>query len=282
MKPLGWIVWGIVSALVIMTYGDIRKGGVKRRVGLLFDAIAIPLLLLTVFTEVSKLHLLWTIPMAMVGSFAAMAWWSYKEVIGKQQKMERAVREAAAKIPPVTLPLFGTLNWDGMESWEGEICLPAWAGFQSRGGAYGAEDSEASSDGAARMLITPATVTSPPAESQRRALQLHIDRGSEIVQSVLAVLPQYYKDLRESWESDLPDMPAVPPHSEAFKNLIGLHQVHIHPFEKDGIAYVGLEFGCDWDEEHGLGIVLHGAQVVDIGGADISFSWQPDETTSKA
>jgi hypothetical protein len=281
-KLLGWVVWVCVLVLVVMSLGDIRKGGVKRRVAMLFDAIAVPLLLLTVFTQFSKFHLLWIIPIAMGCCFVAMVWWSFREAAAKQNVMEQEIRKAAAKVPPLKLPLFGDLTWDGIESWEGEICLPAWVGFQSRGGAYGAENSETPSDGTARMLINPATPESPPSDPQHRGLQFQIDEGTAVVQSVLAALSEYYKDLKESWKDDFPDMPPVPQHPAAFKGMFGLHQIHIHPLEKDGMAYVGLEFGCDWDEEHGLGIILHGAKVIEIGQADTSFCWQPDETASQA
>jgi hypothetical protein len=53
--------------------------------------------------------------------------------------------------------------------------------------------------------------------------------------------------------------------------LIGLHALHVHPVEKDGLPYVGFELGCTWDHEHGLGVLMHGPRVVDIGGADTAF-----------
>jgi hypothetical protein len=44
------------------------------------------------------------------------------------------------------------------------------------------------------------------------------------------------------------------------------------------MSYVGLEFGCSWDKEHGFGVMLHGSRVFDIGSADTSFAWQPKES----
>jgi hypothetical protein len=35
--------------------------------------------------------------------------------------------------------------------------------------------------------------------------------------------------------------------------------------------YVGFEFGCTWDDEHGLGVLMHGERVVDVGGAETAF-----------
>ena len=46
----------------------------------------------------------------------------------------------------------------------------------------------------------------------------------------------------------------------------------MHPIAKDGFAYIGLELGCTWDEEHGAGVLLHCGRIVDIGQADMSFN----------
>ena len=41
---------------------------------------------------------------------------------------------------------------------------------------------------------------------------------------------------------------------------------------KDGIAYVGLEFGCEWDSEHGMGVMLHRDRILELSQADSSFN----------
>jgi len=56
-----------------------------------------------------------------------------------------------------------------------------------------------------------------------------------------------------------------------FRKLIGLHSVHIHQITKNGLPYVGFEFGCTWDEEHGLGVLMHGTRSVEVGGADTAI-----------
>jgi len=55
------------------------------------------------------------------------------------------------------------------------------------------------------------------------------------------------------------------------RKLIGLHTVHIHQVSKNGVPYAGYEFGCTWDDEHGLGILMNGTRPVEIGGADAAF-----------
>lgn len=59
---------------------------------------------------------------------------------------------------------------------------------------------------------------------------------------------------------------------EDLRNVMGLHDVHIHGLAKDGVPLVGYEFGCDWEEEHGLGVLMYGMQVLEIGNADSSFT----------
>lgn len=56
-----------------------------------------------------------------------------------------------------------------------------------------------------------------------------------------------------------------------FKSLIGLSAVHLLHISKEGTAYVGYEFGCTWDDEHGLGVMTHKDRIIEIGGADTSF-----------
>src|ERR1700733_3035369 len=60
--------------------------------------------------------------------------------------------------------------------------------------------------------------------------------------------------------------------TEEFRQLIGLHNVHFVPLLKEGLPYVGYEFGCTWDGEHGLGVLMHGSRVVEVGDADTAFT----------
>lgn len=45
--------------------------------------------------------------------------------------------------------------------------------------------------------------------------------------------------------------------------LIGLGTIHVLATAKKGMAYVGFEFGCTWDEEHALGVQTHGRRGID-------------------
>ena len=54
--------------------------------------------------------------------------------------------------------------------------------------------------------------------------------------------------------------------------MVGLHEVHVHQLQKEGLPYVGYELGCRWDEEHGLGVLMHGSRVVEVGDAGTAFT----------
>jgi hypothetical protein len=59
--------------------------------------------------------------------------------------------------------------------------------------------------------------------------------------------------------------------AEDLRKLMGLSSIHVLNAAKDETAYIGFEFGCTWDCEHGLGVMTHRTRVVEIGGADSSF-----------
>ena len=41
---------------------------------------------------------------------------------------------------------------------------------------------------------------------------------------------------------------------------------------------MGNEFECKWDSEHGVGVLMHDNRMVEIGGADTSFTlWMAEQ-----
>ena len=53
--------------------------------------------------------------------------------------------------------------------------------------------------------------------------------------------------------------------------LVGLSSVHVLNVVRAGVACIGFEFGCVWDEEHGAGVMTHRGRVIATGQADCSF-----------
>jgi hypothetical protein len=162
------------------------------------------------------------------------------------------------------------------DRFEGTVSLPVWKEFQSRQGDYGSLDTHESSNGifpisiGGDMVMDIPTITTDHINAYKY-LSTH---SVQIRDSILTRLFADYKNLQLDYgynetnsKEIMPDIENV----EDFKKLIGLSQVHLMNVGKDSFAYVGYEFGCTWDNEHGLGFMMHKDRIIDFGGADTSF-----------
>lgn len=158
--------------------------------------------------------------------------------------------------------------------WEAHAKLPSWAGYQIRNGPYGSISSDEPSDGMVTIVVDPedgkeATLTQERANAQW-LLDHEAEMASVVLQGVLAEYPrlqELYGYEGEEREAHMPDVSSP----ENFRRLIGLQNVHVHSMVKDGLPYIGYEFGCTWDGEHGLGVFMHGTRVLEVGGAETAF-----------
>jgi hypothetical protein len=176
-------------------------------------------------------------------------------------------------------PELPPLEWDGY-CWEGEIVIPSWRGFQTRRGRYAALSSPAPSDGTVLLRFdTGDAGRAPPNEAQIAAFRWLTERESEVTSSVLQAIFAEYPDFRweyidaydgedAQWAAQL-----APPleRPEQLRSVMGPYGVFILAIAKEGVAYVGFEFGCVWEEEHGLGVLTHKSRVVEVGPASTSF-----------
>jgi hypothetical protein len=173
-------------------------------------------------------------------------------------------------------PPFPPLKWDGY-SWTGEVTLPSWAGFQTRRGSYASVSSKTPSDGTARLAVTALDdeARSHPTPEQAAAFRYLIDHEAAVAAAVGQALVEYYPDEKEAYldaydDGEAEELPDVSEPGE-FRSLIGLSSVHVLAVAHDGAAYIGFEFGCVWDTEHGDGVMTHRSRVVATGQADVSF-----------
>lgn len=163
-------------------------------------------------------------------------------------------------------------SWDDY-FWKTTVSLPMWSGFQSRRGPYGSRDSDSPSDGRIEVVFAPeGRENSPLRESEIQLVRWAVQNALQMQRALLNGLLECYPSLREKYDGfvEPEDMPPVRGVDD-FRCLIGLHSMNVHPLEKDGAPYVGFEFGCTWDSEHGLGVLMHANRVVEIGGADTAI-----------
>jgi hypothetical protein len=144
-----------------------------------------------------------------------------------------------------------TLSFDGAY-FTGDVALSAWRGFGPK----------ASTSAPRLMIESPSADGAPLSAAQEAALRTIVEQQDAMRDAALAAL--HAKAAGKS--------PARSP--AALKPLVELRCITLHRVERDGLAYVGLSLGCTWDREHGLGAMMHGARVVQAGGADVAvLAW---------
>lgn len=162
----------------------------------------------------------------------------------------------------------------GVDWWGAELRLRSWIGYQSRRGPYGARDKLGPSDGTVELSFAPEGRGSEPLTEQERNLLSWFERNEpRISEAVKAAViqwcsPQSSERLEKFDFGD--DFPVISGDQD-LRNNIGLHALHIHQLEVEGVPYVGYEFGCEWEDEHGLGVLMHGTRVAEVGFADTAF-----------
>lgn len=158
------------------------------------------------------------------------------------------------------------------DTYEGVLTLNSWKGFQSRQGFYGSRDKDESSDGIVKVFVQGKEIDyiKTTTIQQVNAIKFLVDNSDSVRNALLVGLLNELPSLKEIYEDLIPDIDNI----EDLKNFIGLANIHIMTSDKDDFAYIGFELGCNWDDEHGVGIMMHKDRVVAIGQAETSFdSW---------
>jgi len=187
--------------------------------------------------------------------------------------------------------LFGRLTWephDYLSQWRGVVVLPSLDGCRIRWNYDGTElngdDAYEESSGEFSLSINPkhadsenatAMEVAGPYPEQHTAYEHFLANERTIVHSVLTKIAEYYvQNWSEYFRDDGAD-DALVDHVGTFAGIqetLEVTQLIIHNKFKDGAAYIGLGFNCSWEQEHGVGVLLHLDRIVDVGGEDTSFS----------
>ena len=116
-----------------------------------------------------------------------------------------------------------------------------------------------------------------PTKEQQAAYFHLVEHTSDVIASLTSRLKKYYKRMRPRYLAFLGSkaaklMPEVNEADELLR-LIDLLHIYIHVDSEKGASYVGFHFDCTWEREHGLGFIMLRNKVIEVEGADISFSW---------
>jgi hypothetical protein len=176
-----------------------------------------------------------------------------------------------------SLPAFPALAWDGF-SWVTSAKLETWAGYQIRNGPYGTVSTSGPSDGTVAIRFAPeGRNESPLAPGEIALVRWLIDNEAAVHDAMLNRLFEEYPHIRSEWleaysEQERDKVLPIVKTPADLKELIGVAFVNVHPIAKDHKPFIGVELGCTWEQEHGVGILLHGAKALKIGGAETAFT----------
>ena len=168
--------------------------------------------------------------------------------------------------------------------WKGNIFLPAWKNYivqdwAEEGYVQYTEKLEAISKGlfpirvensVSQIEILPYSVIT--------ACDLIIENQNTMKEKILQIILEYYQEKIEQvatdynfCSSEIEEFLPKDIDTADLKSMMSLAQVHIHTITKNDIAYIGYEFEYIWEEEHGLGILTLGNEIIEIGSADVAF-----------
>ena len=180
-------------------------------------------------------------------------------------KLASATRGITVKGDKLRLPPFPALVWDGY-SWVGTKTFKAWK-----------RPGEKLNRSQINIRV-PDDPPEPPSPAQIKAYAYFEENQDKIASSVLRALLKWYPGERERWVDVLEEdefaelMPPVQTEREVLQLLLESEPaVHVFSADLSGVAYLGLGFSCTWEQEHGLGVLLHRSRVAEIGQADVSF-----------
>lgn len=94
-----------------------------------------------------------------------------------------------------------------------------------------------------------------------------------ILEKILIQYPIWQETFKYEEEEKDMYMPNISDKSQ-LKKLISPSKIFIHNISVDNLPYIGIQFNCTWDDEHGLGILCYKNRIIKMGGSEIAFmSW---------
>jgi hypothetical protein len=148
------------------------------------------------------------------------------------------------------------------------ITLPCWANYSTT--AYKNETGKVTLTIGEMFGEKPATRSTAIENALSNLLEHAPTQQQIILDKLLVEYAKWQPDYGYSPEDAknfMPDVQSI----DSFKNLITLSQIHILNVALDGVAYLGYEFECEWDVEHGMGCMFHKNRLIQIGMAECSF-----------
>lgn len=119
--------------------------------------------------------------------------------------------------------------------------------------------------------------------NQEKLVNQITEQEKEWVPKAISALMIYYKktyvDYKKGWEMGGADQKAIEEvlpkeiNTEKLLQLITPEEICIKPEKNCENGSFGFALGCNWDEEHGLGVAFKKWKVIDVGDIDVAFNY---------
>lgn len=143
-----------------------------------------------------------------------------------------------------------------------KIKLSSWAGFRSANGHGGSEGEDV------LLLLESGNYDSPPELAPisiyEEAIGWLLAHDFEIRDAILRGVLGFVDVMRNEWGIRDEELDTVST-TEHLTSMLDPSLIRVFPISKDGVPYFGYEFECNWDPEHGCGVLVHGSAVVSAG-----------------
>ena len=173
------------------------------------------------------------------------------------------------------------------KDWKGNIFLPVWKNYivqdwAEEGYVQYTKKLEAKKLEAISKGLFPIRIENSVSQIEMlpysiiTACDLIIENQNTMKEKILQIILEYYQEKIEQvatdynfCSSEIEEFLPKDIDTADLKSMISLAQVHT--ITKNGVVCVGYEFEYIWEEEHGLGILTLGNEIVEIGSADVAF-----------
>lgn len=176
------------------------------------------------------------------------------------------------RVPETLAPPFPPLPWDGY-AWASLVQLPAWAGLHLP------DETSLPVDGTVEVRVsTENDEPALPSPAQAAAYEQLATQAATVREAILVAVFDWYQQDYLTWRDEngydedeaARYLPALTEPAQ-LAGLVQLTAINVFPTASNGLSYTGYEFVCSWEEEHGLGAMLHGSRIVEVGGADTAI-----------
>ncbi|MDQ8201338.1 hypothetical protein QEH56_24475 [Pelagicoccus enzymogenes] len=128
---------------------------------------------------------------------------------------------------------------------------------------------------------------SPLTSKEKELVQWVLDHEQALLDSFVDAVFKEYPEIKKKYsrwmdEEEIDEYLPEVKNKEELIRLISEPSIKVHQIQGKGAPFIGVQANCTWDDEHALGVLMHGSEVLEIGGADTSFLlWMAERHAKK-